>query len=131
MNVIFRDKLSQQAWHAARCFNESHKQQLDEWLSNVLACAWCDHQTPPMQGKYNRPDREKQSGGMGQLLIHAPWLSLKMIDGKLLAHEFDWSVSVIPVDRCGYANGEPKTVIHGGLIDHTRDPAQPRWLSHT
>ena len=131
MNILFTDKLSQQAWHATRRFNESHREQLDAWLSTFLAGAWCDHTIPEIQKDCDRPDWEKQSGGMSQLLIHVPWLSLEMIDGRLLAHEFDWSVTVIPVDRYGYANGEPTPVIHGGFIDHSRDSENPRWSSHT
>ena len=132
MNLIFRDKLSQQAWHATRRFNDAHREALDGWLGDFLAGAWCDHKVPEGHDQYReRPDYTKQVGGMGQLVIHAPWNDLEIVDGRLLAHEFAWSVDVIPVDRYGQPSGEPKTVIFGGFIDHSRDPDAPRWSSHT
>jgi hypothetical protein len=131
MNILFRDKLSQQAWHATRRFNDAHREQLDRWLSDFLAGAWCDHQLPETLEGYGRPDWEHQTGGMGQLLIHAPWNTLELVNGKLVAHEFSWSVARIRVDEYGHPNGEAKTVIFGGFIDHSRDPDKPRWSSHT
>jgi hypothetical protein len=132
MNIVFGDKLSQQAWHATRRFNEAHREQLDHWLSTFLNGAWCDHQLPESHDQLARPDWQRQTGHMGQLLIHAPWNDLEVIEGKLLAHEFAWSVSAVPVDA--YGRPDPslaKTVIFGGLIDHSRDPDEPRWSSHT
>ena len=131
MNILFRDKLSQQAWHSTLRFNDSHREQLSRWLSDFLAGAWCSHQIPDPAPGYNRPDWMQQKGCMGQLTIQAPWNQLRLVNGRLLAREFAWVVEMLPVDKYGHPDGDPQHVIHGALVDHFRDPDHPRWSSHT
>ena len=133
MNNAFSGKFSESVWHST-LRHPLHRQPLLDWLYPFIAGGWVDRETD-LQTRPNDPthyDAYNVTGFTGELVIYCNPNDVDVTDNGPIAREFDWIVYAFPVDKYGTPDLNQRVkLINGGFINHSRDPNEPRWSSHT